>query len=72
MIRSFCIGEQTGEIDQELLRLASEYQAEGLARIETLAEWLPRLLYIAILGYIGFGIVTWYQNYLHQAMDMFG
>ncbi len=70
MIRSFCIGEQTGEIDQELKRMAAEYQAEGLARIETLAEWLSRFFYIAILAYIGYGVVSWYQGYLHQAMSI--
>ncbi len=70
MIRSFCVGEQTGELDAELKRLAAEYQAEGLARIETLAEWLPRFFYIAILFYIGYGVVTWYQSYLHQAMSI--
>ena len=70
MIRSFCIGEQTGELDVELLRLAAEYRAEGLARIDTLAEWLPRLLYCAVVIYIGWGVVTWYQNYLQQAMKL--
>jgi type II secretory pathway component PulF len=70
MIRCFCIGEQTGEIDQELKRLAAEYQAEGLARLETLAEWLPRLFYIAILGYVGYGVIVWYQSYLSQAMGL--
>ena len=70
MIRSFCVGEQTGELDAELKRLAAEYQTEGLARIETLAEWLPRFFYIAILFYIGYGVVTWYQSYLHTAMSI--
>ncbi len=70
MIRSFCVGEQTGELDEELKRLAADYQSEGLARLETLAEWLPRFLYIAILAYIGYGIVTWYQSYLQQAMSI--
>ena len=69
MIRSFCVGEQTGELDAELKRLAAEYQAEGLARIETLAEWLPRFFYIAILCYIGYGVVTWYQSYLQTALS---
>ena len=62
MIRSFCVGEQTGELDAELKRLAAEYQAEGLARIDTLAEWLPRLLYVATLLYIAYGIVTMAQG----------
>lgn len=70
MIRSFCVGEQTGELDAELQRLAAEYQAEGLARIETLAEWLPRLLYIAVVINVGYGVVTWYRSYLAQAMSL--
>ena len=70
MIRSFCMGEQTGELDHELKRLAAEYQAEGLTRIETLAEWLPRLLYIAVVIYVGYGVVTWYRSYLQQAMSL--
>jgi type II secretory pathway component PulF len=69
MIRSFCVGEQTGELDQELQRMAREYQTEGLARLETLAEWLPRFFYIAILLYLGYGIITWYQEYLTFAMS---
>ena len=68
MIRSFCVGEQTGELDQELKRLAAEYQAEGLARIETAAEWLARFFYIAILAYIGYEIVSWYQGYYQQVL----
>ena len=34
MIRSFCVGEETGELEQELKRSAAEYQAEGLARLD--------------------------------------
>ena len=67
MIRAFCVGEQTGELDQELKRLAAEYQAEALARLETLAEWVPRLFYVAILLYIGYSVVTLYQSYLAAA-----
>lgn len=70
MIRGFCVGEETGELDAELKRLAAEYQEEGLARIDTLAEWLPRLLYIAVLIYVGYGVVTWYRSYLQEAMNL--
>ena len=35
-----------------------------------LAEWLARFFYIAILAYIGYGVVSWYQSYLHQAMSI--
>ncbi len=70
MILSFCVGEETGELDAELKRLAAEYQADGLARIDTLAEWLPRLLYLAVLLYIGYGVVTASKGYLDQAMQL--
>jgi type II secretory pathway component PulF len=72
MTRAVCIGEQTGELDQELTRTAAEYQKEALARLETAAEWLPRLLYIAILLYIGYSIVTMYQAYLTEAGKILG
>jgi type II secretory pathway component PulF len=62
MIRSFCVGEQTGELDEELKRMAEEYQAEGLSRLETLAEWLPRLVYITIAVYVGYKMVKIYQG----------
>ncbi len=64
MTRAFCIGEQTGELDVELTRMAQEYQLEGVSRLETLAEWAPRLLYIGILGYIGYIVVKMYMAYL--------
>ncbi|MCE9609584.1 MAG: type II secretion system F family protein [Chthoniobacter sp.] len=70
MIRSFGVGEQTGHLDEELRRLAAEYQAEGLARLDTLAEWLPRLFYIAVLCYAGYGIVTAYQGYTDQLNEL--
>jgi type II secretory pathway component PulF len=66
MIRAFNVGEQTGELDQELARLAADYQAEGIARLENAAEWLPRLFYVAIMLYTGYSIVTLYQKYLQD------
>ncbi len=70
MTRALCIGEQTGELDAELARLAAEYQAEGVSRLETAAEWVARLFYIAILLYVGFIIVTGYKAYLEKALSI--
>jgi len=64
MTRSFCVGEQTGELDQELARMATEYQGEALSRLETLAEWVPRLFYVGILIYIGYSIIMMYKGYI--------
>jgi general secretion pathway protein F len=66
MIRSFCVGEETGKLHEELPRLAAEYRTEGLARVATLAEWVPRLVYVAILIYVGYAIVSVYRGYMGQ------
>lgn len=63
-------GEETGALDEELQRMAGEHQQEGLARLETLAEWLPRLLMLGITIYVGYGVVRFYMGYLQQAMEI--
>jgi type II secretory pathway component PulF len=69
MTRALCIGEQTGELDTELARLAADYQAEGVSRLETATEWLARAFHIAILLYVGYIIVTGYKAYLDKALS---
>jgi type IV pilus assembly protein PilC len=64
MTRAVCVGEQTGELDQELTRMAAEYQSEALARLETAAEWVPRLLYMGIMLYVGYQIIVMYKGYI--------
>jgi type II secretory pathway component PulF len=64
MTRAMCVGEQTGELDQELARMAAEYQKEALARLETASEWVPRLIYVAILLYTGYSIIMVYMAYM--------
>jgi type IV pilus assembly protein PilC len=67
---SICTGEETGSLDEELQRLAGEYQKEGLTRLDTLAEWVPRMLMIGIFAYVGYGIVSFYMGYLKQVQDI--
>ena len=72
MIRAVCVGEETGELEEELTRVAADYLAEGLARLDTLAEWLPRLLYLAVLVTLGWKVISWYRNYLGQVESILG
>lgn len=62
MTRAVCIGEQTGELDKELARMTDEYREEALGRLDTLSEWVPRLIYVAILLYAGYSIVKVYMG----------
>ena len=69
-IRAICVGEETGALDQELQRLAAEHQAEGLTALDTLAEWVPRLIYVGVCIYVGFRIVNFYAGYMKQVQDI--
>lgn len=64
MIRALRLGEETGELDQELKRLTGTFEKEALARVETLSEWLPKIIYLAIMLYIAWQIVGVYQGML--------
>ncbi len=70
MLRDFTVGEQTGRLDEELDRLAEDHRRLGLAKLDTLAEWLPRLLYLAVAAYLGFRIVGFYSDYLKQVEEI--
>ncbi len=72
-LRAFAVAEETGEIDRELQRIGETYRTAAMRRLETIAEWVPRILYIAIMGYIGWRIVGFYagrmrdmQSILHE------
>lgn len=71
MLRDFAVGEQTGRLDEELDRLAVEHRQAALSRLEALAEWLPRLIYVGVMGYLAYRIVSWYSGYLQQIDNLF-
>jgi type IV pilus assembly protein PilC len=72
MVQAYTVAEETGELEHELKRLALEYRAESFNRLEILAEWIARLLYLAVLLYVGYGIIDLYRSYLTAALKMGG
>ncbi len=60
------LAEETGELHRVLPRLREEYEREGLQRLRTAAQWLPRILYFGVLGYLGWRIVSFYMGYLQD------
>jgi type II secretory pathway component PulF len=70
-IRAFTVGEETGELDQELNRIGETYRSAAMRRLETIVEWVPRLLYIGILGYVAWQIVAFYAGQMKAVHDMF-
>ncbi len=70
MLRDFSVGEETGSLDEELDRLAEEYRRTAIAKLDLLAEWLPRLIYLGVVLYLGYRIVGFYAGYLQQVQDI--
>jgi type II secretory pathway component PulF len=60
------LAEESGELHRVLPRMQEEYEREGLQRLKTAADWLPRLLYLAVLAYLGWRIVSFYAGYLNN------
>ena len=59
-VRAFAVGEHTGGLDRELLRVGEKHREAAMRRLETIAEWVPRLLYVAILVFVAWRIIGSY------------
>jgi type IV pilus assembly protein PilC len=62
MIRAIRLGEETGKLDEELKQLTENFQREAMARIATLSEWIPKILYLVIAGYVGYQVISFYAG----------
>jgi len=70
-VRSFRVAEQAGELDAELNLMAQGSEELAVAALVRWSEWLPRLMYTAVLVYAGWQIVSWYSGYM-QSLSTFG
>lgn len=71
MVRAIRIGEDTGELEKELARLAADFQERGFVRLETVAEWVPRLLYVGVMLYVAYQIIALYWTVLQSYDALF-
>jgi type II secretory pathway component PulF len=63
LTQALIVGEETGSLDDELRRMSAEFREKALSALETFAEWLPRLIYIGVLFFLTWKIITWAQWY---------
>jgi type IV pilus assembly protein PilC len=68
--QAIIVGEETGRLDRQLQQLAVEQDRKAFARLDALAEWGPRLVYLCIMIYIGYTIVSLYANYWNTVLKM--
>ncbi|EDY18649.1 type II secretion system protein [Chthoniobacter flavus Ellin428] len=70
MAQALIVGEETGSLDDELQRLSMEFRDRALVALAAFTEWLPRLIYIGVVLYMGWKIVSFYQGYYGQIEKM--
>jgi type II secretory pathway component PulF len=54
----YSTGELGGQLDESLQRLHAYYQEDGTRKMHLLAQWVPRLIYFAVLLIGGYEVVT--------------
>lgn len=62
IMQSIIVGEETGRLDEELKRIATDMREKALGTLETLAEWIPKLLYVGIVLYLAWKILGVFQK----------
>jgi type II secretory pathway component PulF len=65
----YATGELSGQLDQTLGRLHHHYQEEGSRRLQLVAQWVPRLIYLVILLSIAYFIVRFWIGYFGNISD---
>ncbi len=70
MLRDLTVAEQTGRLEEELDRLTEEHRRAALSALDLLAEWVPRLIYLAVVVYVGYRIVSFYAGYMQTIEDL--
>jgi len=68
--RLYSTGELTGRLDESLLSLARLHQDEAARKFKRLAEWLPRLFYLAVMLAIAWKILAFWTGYFRQVEDV--
>jgi type IV pilus assembly protein PilC len=62
LVRAFRVAEETGGLDRELPQMAIELESQALSRVETLSEWVPRLIYLGVMLLMGWRIIALYKG----------
>jgi type II secretory pathway component PulF len=66
----YATGELSGQLDETLGRLHRHYQEEGSRKMRALAEWLPKLVYYAVMLLIAWRIVSFYYHLYGPGSDL--
>lgn len=54
--RAIRLGEQSGSLDEDLIRWAEYYQQSAVGSLETLGAWVSRIMFVVVAGYFIYAI----------------
>ncbi len=66
----YATGEISGRLDETLAQLHSYYADEGSRKIHEVARWSPRLVYLIIIFFIAFRVLSFYSGYFKQIQNL--
>lgn len=62
----YSTGEISGRLDDTLRRLYRHYQEEAHRQFRIVAEWMPRLIYLVVVLFVAYQIISFWENYFSQ------
>ena len=68
----YAAGEISGQLDGTLRGLQAYFQEEGSRKLHAVAQWVPRLIYIAVLLMGGAIVVRFYLRHIQDIKDAGG
>jgi type II secretory pathway component PulF len=62
LLRSIEVGEHAGRLDEESRRAAELFKHQTLQSLDAFAQWSPRVLYISVVVFTAWRIITTTSN----------
>lgn len=59
-------GEVSGQLDQTLRRLQHHYEEQGALKIQNLANWTPKIIFLMVAVAVGYQVIKFYTGYFDQ------
>jgi type II secretory pathway component PulF len=69
-VNLYSSGESSGRTDEHLQRLHVYYLDSGTRKMRAVATWLPRLVYMGIVLYIAYFIISFYVGYFRTVGEV--
>ena len=69
-VSQYQTGEISGKLDETLRRLHQYYQEEGTRKLHAVSQWVPRLIYLAVVFAVAFFIIRYYTGYFQQLQNL--